>query len=51
MDETQINYNEHEVANVVKVIMNMSNRFEIEDSTVSKASGMERWLLQVFPMT
>jgi hypothetical protein len=39
MDETQIRYHEHEVANVVEVIMNMSNPFEVEDSMVDIASG------------
>ena len=34
MDETQIKYHEHEVANVVEVITNMSNPFEVEDSMV-----------------
>ena len=39
MDETQIKYHEHEVANVVEVITNMSNPFEVEDSMVNIASG------------
>ena len=49
MDERQIKYHEHEVTNVVEVITNMSNPFEVEDSMVNIASG--RWLLQMFRMT
>ncbi len=39
MDETQIKYHEQEVANVVEIITNMSNPFEVEDSMVNIASG------------
>ena len=39
MDDTQIKYHEREVANVVEVITNMSNPFEVEDSMVNIASG------------
>ncbi len=39
MDETQIKYHEQEVSNVVEIITNMSNPFEVEDSMVNIASG------------
>ena len=39
MDETQIKYHEREVANVVEVITNMTNPFEVEGDMVNIASG------------
>jgi hypothetical protein len=41
MDNTQIKYHEYEVANVVEVITNMSNPFEVEGNMVNIASGKE----------
>ena len=39
MDEIQIKYHEREVANVVEVITNMTNPFEVEGDMVNIASG------------